>query len=212
MQEFEVYREKLLEWNEKTNLTAITDPEEIRVKHFEDSLTCLNSGYIKDGDFVIDVGTGAGFPGLPIKIVNRSIRLTLMDGLNKRLVFLNDLTKELGINATLIHMRAEDAGKNNEYRERYDVAVSRAVANLRTLCEYCLPLVKLNGYFLAMKGKDCQEEIDNAKDLIETLGGQIKEVQMHTLSDKEITHSIIVIEKVKRTSAKYPRTGKKIGK
>ncbi len=211
MNEFQIYTDKLLEWNEKINLTAITNPEEIQVKHFEDSLTCLKTGYIKDSDFVVDVGTGAGFPGLPLKIANKSLRLTLMDSLNKRLMFLADLTRELDLNVNIVHIRAEDAGKDMAYREKYDVAVSRAVANLRILCEYCLPLVKPGGYFLAMKGKDCQEEIDNAKDLIETLGGKIEEVQLHTLSDEEITHSIIIIKKAQRTPNKYPRSGKKVG-
>ena len=152
MNEFQIYTDKLLEWNEKINLTAITNPEEIQVKHFEDSLTCLKTGYIKDSDFVVDVGTGAGFPGLPLKIANKSLRLTLMDSLNKRLMFLADLTRELDLNVNIVHIRAEDAGKDMAYREKYDVAVSRAVANLRTLCEYCLPLVKPGGYVTVAHG------------------------------------------------------------
>ncbi len=209
--EFQTYMNLLLEWNEKINLTAITQPEDVKIKHFEDSLTCLKSGYIKDGDKVVDVGTGAGFPGLPIKIENNNVSLTLMDSLNKRINFLKEVSSQLGLDTECIHIRAEEAGKNKLYREQYDVAVSRAVANLSVLAEYCLPLVKKGGYMLAMKGKDIDEELESAKPLIKLLGGEVKEVQLHTLSDKEITHSIVVIEKVSRTNVKYPRNGKKVG-
>lgn len=209
--EFEKYMNLLLEWNEKINLTAITQPDEVRVKHFEDSLTCLKSGYIKDGDSVVDVGTGAGFPGLPIKIENNSVKLTLMDSLNKRINFLKEVSSQLKLDTECIHIRAEEAGKNKLYRGNYDVAVSRAVARLTVLAEYCLPLVKKGGYMLAMKGKDIEAELDEAKPLIKLLGGQVKEVQLHTLSDEDITHSIVVIEKIADTNPKYPRNGKKVG-
>ena len=209
--EFEKYMNLLLEWNEKINLTAITQPDEIRVKHFEDSLTCLKSGYIKDGDRVVDVGTGAGFPGLPIKIENNNVKLTLMDSLNKRINFLKEASSQLNLDTECIHIRAEEAGKNKLYREQYDVAVSRAVARLSVLAEYCLPLVKKGGYMLAMKGKDIEEELEEAKPLIKLLGGAVKEVQMHTLSNEDITHSIVVIEKTSSTNSKYPRNGKKVG-
>ena len=209
--EFEKYMNLLLEWNEKINLTAITEPDEVRVKHFEDCLTCLKTGYIKDNDKVVDVGTGAGFPGLPIKIENNSVKLTLMDSLNKRINFLKEVSSQLNLDTECIHIRAEDAGKNKLYRETFDVSVSRAVARLSVLAEYCLPLVKKGGYMLAMKGKDIEEELDEAKPLIKLLGGQVKEVQLHTLSDKDITHSIVVIEKTANTPAKYPRNGKKVG-
>ncbi len=209
--EFEKYMNLLLEWNEKINLTAITQPEEVKVKHFEDSLTCLESGYIKDGDSIVDVGTGAGFPGLPIKIENNTVELTLMDSLNKRINFLKEVSSQLKLDTKCIHIRAEEAGKNKLYRGKYDVAVSRAVARLTVLAEYCLPLVKKGGYMLAMKGKDIEEELDEAKPLIKLLGGQVKEVQLHTLSDEAITHSIVVIEKISDTNPKYPRNGKKVG-
>lgn len=209
--EFEKYMNLLLEWNEKINLTAITQPDEVRVKHFEDSLTCLKSGYIKDGDCVVDVGTGAGFPGLPIKIENNTVKLTLMDSLNKRINFLKEVSSQLNLDTECIHIRAEEAGKNKLYRGKYDVAVSRAVARLTVLAEYCLPLVKKGGYMLAMKGKDIEAELEEAKPLIKLLGGQVKEVQLHTLSDEEITHSIVVIEKIADTNPKYPRNGKKVG-
>ncbi len=212
MDKFEVYQSLLLEWNEKMNLTAITEPDEIQIKHFEDSLTCLKSGYIKDKDKIIDVGTGAGFPGIPIKFANDTVDLTLMDSLNKRLMFLSEVLKKTNTSAELIHMRAEEGGQNPKYREKFDVAVSRAVANLSVLCEYCLPYVKVGGYFLAMKSKDYEEELLQAKDLITRLGGNIKEVQMHTLTGGEITHSIIIIEKTGITPKTYPRRGKKVGK
>ncbi len=209
--EFEKYMNLLLEWNEKVNLTAITQPDEVKIKHFEDSLTCLKSGYIKDGDKVVDVGTGAGFPGLPIKIENNSLQLTLMDSLNKRINFLKEVSSQLDLDTECIHIRAEEAGKNKLYREQFDVAVSRAVARLSLLAEYCLPLVKKGGYMLAMKGKEIDAELEEAKPLIKLLGGSVKEVQMHTLSDEDITHSIVVIEKVAPTGPKYPRNGKKAG-
>ena len=209
--EFKKYMDLLLEWNEKINLTAITEPKEVEIKHFEDSLTCLKSGYIKDGDKVVDVGTGAGFPGLPVKIENNNIKLTLMDSLNKRINFLKEVSNQLELDTDCIHIRAEEAGKNKLYREQFDVSVSRAVARLCVLVEYCLPLVKVGGYMLAMKGKDIEEELEQAKPLIKALGGQLKEVQLHTLSDEEITHSIVVIEKISATPSKYPRNGKKVG-
>ena len=209
--EFKKYMDLLLEWNEKINLTAITEPKEVEIKHFEDSLTCLKSGYIKDGDKVVDVGTGAGFPGLPVKIENNNIKLTLMDSLNKRINFLKEVSNQLELDTDCIHIRAEEAGKNKLYREQFDVSVSRAVARLCVLVEYCLPLVKVGGYMLAMKGKDIEEELEQAKPLIKSLGGQVKEVQLHTLSDEEITHSIVVIEKISNTPGKYPRKGKKVG-
>lgn len=212
MDKFEIYQRLLIEWNEKMNLTAITEPQEIKIKHFEDSLTCIKSGYIKDNDKVIDVGTGAGFPGLPIKFANDTVDLTLMDSLNKRLIFLGEVLKETKTNANLIHMRAEEGGQNAKYREKYDVAVSRAVANMSVLCEYCLPFVKVGGFFLAMKSKEYETELTQATDIIKRLGGSIKEVQLHTLTGDEITHSIIVIEKIKTTPNAYPRKGKKVGK
>ena len=208
---FDTYMKLLLEWNEKINLTAITEPDEIVKKHFFDSLTCIDSGYIKEGFSVVDVGTGAGFPGVPIKIERGDIKLTLLDSLNKRINFLKTLCAELEIKADCIHIRAEEAGKNEKYRETFDIAVSRAVANLSTLSEYCLPLVKKGGYFLAMKGKEIDEELEAAKPLIKILGGKVKEIQMHDIKDTDITHSIVVIEKTGNTPKKYPRNGKKVG-
>lgn len=212
MDKFDVYMRLLLEWNEKMNLTAITQPSEIKVKHFEDSLTCLKTGYIKDNDKIIDVGTGAGFPGLPLKFANGTLKLTLMDSLNKRLIFLKDVLDNTDTKAELVHMRAEEGGADEKYREKYDVACSRAVADLCVLCEYCIPFVKVGGYFLAMKGRSCEEELNRADNIIERLGGKVKEVKLFPLSDNEIVHSIIIIEKIKPTPKTYPRRGKKIGK
>lgn len=209
--EFEIYMKLLLEWNEKINLTAITDPAEIETKHFADSLTCLDSGYIKDGCKIVDVGTGAGFPGIPLKIQNNTLKLTLMDSLNKRINFLKTVSDTLGLDAECVHIRAEDAGKSEMYRESFDVSVSRAVARLCVLAEYCLPLVKPGGYMLAMKGKDIEEELEEAKPLIKALGGTVKEVQLHDIKGTDITHSIVVIQKTGNTPKKYPRNGKKVG-
>lgn len=209
--EFEIYMNMLLEWNEKINLTAIIEPSEIEIKHFADSLTCLESGYIKDGDRVLDVGTGAGFPGIPIKIENRSVRLTLMDSLNKRINFLKAVSDSLGLDIDCVHERAEQAGKKPLYREKFDVAVSRAVANLSVLAEYCLPFVKVGGYMLAMKGKEIDEELNGAREIIKLLGGEVSEVSLHKLGETDIVHSIVVIKKVKPTHHLYPRNGKKVG-
>ncbi len=210
-EKFNIYMKLLLEWNEKINLTAITEPSEIMTKHFLDSLTCIQSGFIKDGARLVDVGTGAGFPGIPIKIERNDIKLTLMDSLNKRINFLKEVSSELSLNANCVHIRVEDAGNDVKYREKFDVAVSRAVANLSTLSEYCLPLVKVGGVMLAMKGKEIDEELDNAKPLIKLLGGEVAEVQLHTIDGTDITHSIVVIKKVSNTPKKYPRSGKKVG-
>jgi len=196
LDKFDLYLNLLLEWNKKMNLTAITEPADIRAKHFADSLTCLDTGYIKDGDSLVDVGTGAGFPGVPIKLVNDSIKLTLIDSLNKRITFLKNLCAQLEIEADCIHIRAEDAGKSKLYKERFDISVSRAVANMSVLSAYNLPLVKVGGYFLAMKGKNIDEELEAAKPVIKKSGGKIREIQLHQIAMTDIVHSIVIIEKV----------------
>ena len=168
---FYKYMNMLIEWNEKINLTAITDEEEIIEKHFIDSLTILK--YIKDGYTIIDVGTGAGFPGLPIAISSRA-EVTLLDSLNKRVNFLNSISTELGLNnVNSIHGRAEEMGANQKYREKYDVAVSRAVAPMNVLVEYLLPFVKIGGICICMKGPKADEELKEAKRAIKLLGGEI---------------------------------------
>jgi 16S rRNA (guanine527-N7)-methyltransferase len=202
----ELLKNLLLEWNEKINLTAITAPEEVDIKHFVDSATCLVTGYIKEDANIIDVGTGAGFPGVPIKILNENLSITLLDSLNKRIKYLEDVVSKLNLkNVTLVHSRAEDGGANKLYREKYDIALSRAVAAMNVLCEYCLPFVKVGGYFICQKGPSYKEELDNAANAIKILGGRVQEVKSYKLPGSEITHYIIIIEKIKETPTKYPR-------
>lgn len=201
---FEKYMNLLLEWNEKINLTAITQPEEVKLKHFVDSLTVLK--YINDDDKVIDIGTGAGFPGIPLKIMKENTKITLLDSLNKRINFLNIVIETLNLsNIQAIHGRAEEIARNKLYREKYDVTVSRAVANLSTLSEYMLPFVKVGGKCICMKGANVNEEIEKAKNAIKELGGEIERVDNFYLSDNDNERNIIIIRKVKETSSKYPR-------
>lgn len=198
------YMNLLLEWNEKINLTAITQPEEVKLKHFVDSLTVLK--YINDDDKVIDIGTGAGFPGIPLKIMNENTKITLLDSLNKRINFLNIVIETLNLrNIQAIHGRAEEIARNKLYREKYDVAVSRAVANLSTLTEYMLPFVKVGGKCICMKGANVNEELERAQNAIKELGGEIERVDNFYLSDNDNERNIIVIKKVKETNPKYPR-------
>lgn len=206
LDKFERLKELLIEWNEKINLTTIIESEEVDIKHFVDSATCIATGYIKNGDEVIDVGTGAGFPGVPVKILNDSLKVTLLDSLNKRIKYLEDVVDKLELDdVNLVHSRAEDGGINKLYREKYDIALSRAVAAMNVLCEYCLPFVKVGGYFICQKGPSYKEELDNAAKAIEVLGGKIKEVKNYKLANSEITHYVIIIEKVKETPSRYPR-------
>lgn len=208
-EQFEKYYNLLIEWNEKVNLTRIIQPEEVAVKHFADSLTLLNYYDIPRDARVIDVGTGAGFPGVPLKIARPDIKLTLLDSLNKRLIFLNEVCKETGIEANTVHFRAEDGGQNPLYREKYDVAVSRAVARLNVLCEYCLPYVKVGGSFISMKGPKLSEELNEAKNAVETLGGRIKRTAEFELGGAG-ERTIVEIEKIKSTPKLYPRNSLKI--
>lgn len=204
VEQFEGYQNLLLEWNEKINLTAITEENDIIIKHFIDSMTV--SKYFKGNDKVIDVGTGAGFPGVPLKIVDKTLKITLLDSLNKRINYLNDVIEKLRFdNVETIHGRAEELSRNSKYREQYDVATARAVANLKTLSEYCLPFVKVGGYFVCMKGSDIEEELSNAKSHIEVLGGKIEEIESFVLPDTDMKRNIIVIKKIKNTDKKYPR-------
>lgn len=205
---FQKYMNLLIEWNKNINLTAITDKDEIELKHFVDSLT-INK-YISDNSKVIDVGTGAGFPGIPLKIYNESLDITLLDSLNKRINFLNHVIEELNLNKIkAVHSRAEDAAKNPDYREKFDVATSRAVANLSTLVEYLLPFVRVNGICICMKGPNVEEELGRAKKAIEVLGGRIEKVDNLKLvadgSENDLERNIIIIRKVRKCSNKYPR-------
>lgn len=208
---FQTYLELLLTWNEKINLTAITDPMEVVEKHFADSLTLLAHCKIKQGAKVIDVGTGAGFPGIPLKIMRPDIQLTLLDSLNKRLNFLGEVCGALGMEAERIHKRAEEAGLIHKMRESYDVVTARAVAPLNVLCEYCLPLVKMKGFFLAMKGPGAREELNQAENALELLGGT--DVELISLSLPEAgERNIVAVQKKAFTPKGYPRHGGTIAK
>jgi len=210
-EQFQTYLELLLAWNEKVNLTAITDPVEVVEKHFADSLTLLSHCKIRQGAKVIDVGTGAGFPGIPLKIMRPDLQLTLLDSLNKRLNFLGEVCSALGIEAERIHKRAEEAGLEHRMRESYDVVTARAVAPLNVLCEYCLPLVKMKGYFLAMKGPGAKEELEQAENALEVLGGT--DVELIPLSLPEAgERNIVMVQKKAFTPKGYPRHGGTITK
>ncbi|RPF43131.1 16S rRNA m(7)G-527 methyltransferase [Hydrogenoanaerobacterium saccharovorans] len=211
LDKLELYANTLVEWNQKINLTAITEPNEIAVKHFLDSLLLLNAVQIPQNSSLIDVGTGAGFPSVPCKVVRGDIRLTMLDSLNKRINFLNALCEALGIESVNIHARAEEGGRNAKLREHFDIATARAVANLRELAEYCLPFVKTGGVFAALKGYDIDEELDQAKRAIKELGGKIVDVKKYILPD-ESKRSIVMIEKISQTPTKYPRQPAKIAK
>ena len=205
------YGNMLIEWNEKMNLTAITDPEEVLYKHFLDCLLFFKNVDVKQQAKVIDVGTGAGFPGMVLKIARPDIELTLMDGLNKRLTFLNAVLSELNLKAKTVHMRAEDGGKNKDYREKYDIACARAVANLPVLCEYCIPFVKQGGQFVAMKGAAAQEELSASANAYKILGCEKPTIICESLRENE-ARAFIVSKKVSQTPPKYPRMGGKIAK
>lgn len=205
------FREILVDWNTRMNLTNITEPDDVDLKHFLDSMTLFLVPEFKNSSTVIDVGTGAGFPSLPLKIANDNLEITLLDPLLKRIKFLDNVIKELNLSGmTTIHIRAEEAGIDEKYREKYDLATSRAVANLSTLSEYCLPFVKVGGKFVAMKGKDCDTEIKEAENAIKLLGGKISEIKKLSLSDGDNERTLIVIDKVKATPKKYPRKTQQI--
>lgn len=207
---FAIYKDLLKEWNEKINITAITDDREIDVKHFLDSLTPIITKLLDGKKKIIDIGTGGGFPGIPLKIFNGELEVTLLDSLNKRIIFLNEVIKTLGLkDIEAIHGRAEEFGRMPKYREQYDICISRAVASLNTLSEYSLPFVKVGGYFIAMKGPDADEELEEAEKGIKLLGGKILKKEMVKIPNSDIIHSLIIINKIQETSAKYPRAGGK---
>lgn len=204
MNQFYEYMNLLLEWNEKINLTAITEPNDIILKHFVDSLTILK--YLKSNEKIVDIGTGAGFPGIPLAIMSESNRFTLVDSLNKRINFLEDIKEKISLkNIETVHLRAEEFGQNKLYRERFDIAVSRAVANLCVLVEYLLPAVKVGGKIICMKGSKMNEEVKEAEYAIKELGGWIKQKEEFCLPESNMKRNIIIIEKVKVTPSKYPR-------
>ena len=198
------YMNLLLEWNEKINLTAITKPDEIVLKHFVDCITIQK--YIEDNKKIVDIGTGAGFPGVPLAIMNDRCRFTLVDSLNKRINFLNEIKDKLNLkNVSAIHSRAEEFDQNKMYRENFDIAVSRAVANLCVLSEYLLPAVKVGGKVICMKGSQIEEELNDAKFALKELGGTVKFVDEFLLPGTDMKRNVVVIEKAKETPKRYPR-------
>lgn len=210
IERFQIYKELLKEWNTKINITAITDDEEIDIKHFLDSLTPNMLNLISGNKKIIDVGTGGGFPGLPLKIIKEDLEVTLLDSLNKRIIFLNEVIEKLELkDIKAIHGRAEELGRTKEYREVYDICISRAVASLNTLCEYCMPFVKVGGYFISMKGPDIEEELEESKKAIQVLGGKLVDKKIITIPESDIDHSLLIIEKIRQTPTKYPRGGGK---
>ncbi|NLP27488.1 MAG: 16S rRNA (guanine(527)-N(7))-methyltransferase RsmG [Clostridia bacterium] len=212
-EKFMTYMALIQEWNQKINLTAITEDEEIIKKHFIDSVQCYKFKEFHNFKTIIDIGTGAGFPGIPIKIADGSKRITLLDSLNKRIIFLNEVIGKLGLqDITAVHSRAEDLARKNEHREKYDCVVSRAVANMAVLSEYCLPYAKVGGYFIALKGPAVEEEILTAKKAISTLGGEIAEILPVDIEDTDLKHNIVIVKKVKNTAKAYPRKAGVISK
>ena len=206
IQQFIRYYEMLVEWNEVMNLTAITEYDEVMKKHFVDSLSLIQTFDVTKKVSVIDVGTGAGFPGLALKIAYPNMKVTLLDSLNKRINFLNAVIEELGLtDVETVHGRAEDFAKPGKLREKYDLCVSRAVANLTTLSEYCLPFVKIGGEFISYKSEKITEEMENAKKAISLLGGKFDRSKDFYLPDSDIYRNLVVIKKVKETPKKFPR-------
>lgn len=204
LEQFYLYMNLLLEWNGKINLTAITDPKEIILKHFIDSITI--TPYLKNAQSILDIGTGAGFPGIPLAILENSKDFVLMDSLNKRIIFLQEVIQNIALTRVqAIHGRAEELGKEKEHREHYDLVTSRAVAKLNILLEYMLPFVKVGGRCICMKSQEIEEELEEAKQAIELLGGKLERVDEIILPESDVKRKIIVIQKVRQTPIKYPR-------
>lgn len=204
---FDLFARLLVEWNEKMNLTAITEPQEIEVKHFLDCLLVQKYFDFSSVKTAVDIGAGAGFPSIPLLICNENVEFTLVDSLNKRLDFLSVVCKELGINANLIHSRAEELGQNEEFRESFDLALARAVAPMNVLSEYCLPFVKSGGSFVALKGSN--DDITPAQNAIKTLGGELVNNVSYKLNDGDL-RTLAIVKKISQTPTQYPRKPKKI--
>ncbi|WP_040214760.1 16S rRNA (guanine(527)-N(7))-methyltransferase RsmG [Clostridium polynesiense] len=210
---FMVYMKLLKEWNEKINLTAITEEEEIIKKHFIDSIKAFKAEPFKECSSLIDVGSGAGFPGLPIAIVKPEINIVLLDSLNKRVNFLNTVISVLELkNIKAIHGRAEEEARKKEHREKYDIATSRAVANMSVLSEFCLPFVKNKGYFIPLKGPAVEEELEAGEKAIKILGGELKEIIKVEIEESDMAHNLVVVKKIKSTPSVYPRKAGSISK
>ena len=205
------YKDILKFWNNKINLTTIVEDEDIIKKHFIDCVKIFKFSQLRDISNVIDIGTGAGFPGIPMKIVNPKIKVVLLDSLNKRINFLNQVISYIELNdIKCIHGRAEDFSKDTEYREKFDAAVSRAVANLTVLSEFCIPYIKLGGYFVAMKGPSVEDEINESKKAVSILGGKIEDIIK--IENDDLNHNLVVIKKIKRTPNMYPRKAGMVSK
>ena len=203
---FMKYMKLIQEWNEKVNLTAITEDEEIVKKHFIDCIKAYKSDELKKAETIIDVGTGAGFPGIPIAIMDEKKKVTLLDSLNKRINFLNLVISELGLkNVKTIHSRAEDGARTKELREKFDIATSRAVANMAVLSEFCLPYVKVGGSFVALKGPAIEEELEGSRNAIGVLGGKLKNIIEVKIEETDLNHNIVIVNKIKECPTNYPR-------
>ena len=211
--QFITYMRLLQEWNEKINLTAILEDEEIIKKHFIDSIKAFKRDEFKKNVNMIDVGTGAGFPGIPIAIMSPNINVTLLDSLNKRIKFLDIVISKLGLkNIKTIHSRAEDGARNKKLREKFDIATSRAVANMSVLSEYCLPYVKVGGKFIALKGPAVDQEIEESDVAIKTLGGELEQICEVKIEDTDLRHNLVVVKKIKECAKTYPRKAGTISK
>ena len=203
IKQFYNYMNGILKWNKSINVTSITDEKMFIVKHFADSLTI--NRFVEDKKTLIDIGTGAGFPGIPLKIVNKDLKVTLIDSVNKKLNIIRDITADFNLeNLEIIHTRAEDLANDIEYREKYDIATTRAVSNLTTIAEYMLPFVKINGYAICMKGPNIKQELEDSKVAIEVLGGKLEKIESLNVGN-ELERNIILIKKVKSTPKKFPR-------